>query len=355
MSLNLSVDLENMYSILQNFPQQIREAIEIGKRLQLNKKIDISNIVYCGMGGSAISGDFVKNYLRGDLKIPIEVVRNYTLPGYVDEYSLVILVSYSGNTEETISCFNEAVEKKARVVCVSSDGKIKDMYDQLISREERIAFIEVPKGYPPRTAFGYLFVPLVFLLNKMGYIPDNYTKEIEDSIDFLDECAERFDLENSPNYPYELALSLMNRIPIIYGVADSTDVIARRWTTQFSENSKILAYYNSLPEMNHNEIVGWENLKELLKNFNIVFLKDSGDHDRIKLRQNITKKLLVDKNDELLPNKVIEVNSKGNTLLERWLYLVYLGDFISWYIAIMFETDPTPVHKIDILKKSLSQ
>lgn len=353
MSLKLEYDSANMYNILLNFPTQIKEAIEIGKRIDVDIRDDLRNIVYCGMGGSAISGDFIKNLLRDKIKIPFEVVRNYSLPGYVDDRTLVILVSYSGNTEETLFCFNEAIEKRAYIACISSNGKIEEKFHSLNNKEKALSFIKIPSGYPPRTAFGYLFVTLLYLLIKLGYAEKELLNDLNVALEHLEECSERFNVENSPNYAYELALSLMNRLPVIYGSADGTDVIARRWTTQFSENSKILAYYNALPEMNHNEIVGWENLDSVLKSINVVILKDEDDNPRVKLRQNITKNLLI-KDGEPLPNKIVEVVSRGANKLDRWLYLVYLGDFVSWYLAILYDTDPTPVEKIDTLKKSLA-
>jgi len=354
MSLKLEYDSANMYNILLNFPAQIREAIEIGKRIDVNTRDGFRNIVYCGMGGSAISGDFVKNLLRDKIEVPFEVVRSYNLPGYVNDRTLVILVSYSGNTEETLSCFYDAIKRGAYIACISSNGKIEKEFHALNDKGKALSFVKIPSGYPPRTAFGYLFVTLLYLLIKLGYAEKNLLDDLNVGLEHLEECSERFSVENSPNYAYELALSLMNRLPVIYGSAGGTDVIARRWTTQFSENSKILAYYNALPEMNHNEIVGWENLDSVLKNINVVFLKDEDDNPRVKLRQNITKSLLI-KDNEPLPNKIVEVVSKGANKLDRWLYLVYLGDFVSWYLAILYDTDPTPVEKIDMLKKSLAK
>lgn len=347
------IDKSNMLDILLNFHHQLEEAQQIGESINLDDMhTSFDNIVYCGMGGSAICGDFLKNFLIDKLAIPMEVVRNYTLPNYVSEKTLLIVSSYSGNTEETLSCLNQGIEKKAYLLGISSNGEVEKIFNGMSVNDGKL--IKIPSGYPPRTAFGYVLLPLLYSLCKLRLVEDDFSNDITETIKYIEEKAKAYNVENIPNRAYELSKSLNGTIPVIYGTAGSTSMIARRWTTQFSENAKIVAYYNEIPEMNHNEIVGWENLPELLDGFTVIFLKDTEDLERIVTRQRVIKDLLLN-NGDVIPKQILEVESEGNSRMTRWMSLIYLGDFISWYSAIGYGTDPTPVKKIDILKKTLAK
>lgn len=350
------IDKSNMLDILLNFHYQVEEAQQIGKSTDLDDMQDsIDNIVYCGMGGSAICGDFLKNFLIDELPVSMEVVRNYTLPNYVSKKTLLIISSYSGNTEETLSCLNQGAKKNAHLLGISSNGEVKKLFNEMSVNNGKLKnYIKIPSGYPPRTALGYVLLPLIYSLHKLGLVKNDFSNDISETIKYVEEKAKTYDPGNIPNKAYELSKALNNTIPVIYATAGSTSMIARRWTTQFSENAKIVAYYNEIPEMNHNEIVGWENLPELLDDFTVIFLKDAEDLERVVVRQKAIKDLLLN-NGSVIPKQILEVESEGNSRMVRWMSLIYLGDFISWYSAIGYGTDPTPVKKIDILKKTLAE
>ncbi len=355
---NYDVDVSKMLENITGFHNQIKEALEIAKKIELpNISDSVDNIVYCGMGGSAICGDFLKNLLRDELPVPMEIVRNYSIPHYVNEKTLMILVSYSGNTEETLTCLRRGIEKKVNLLCVSSGGELEKIFNRIKFEKGQVnKYIKVPAGFPPRAAFGFVFVPLLYSLSKLGLTSSDYLEDINESINYLKKATAAYHPDKIPNKAYDIAQKICGTIPVIYGTADSTIMIARRWTTQLSENSKILAYYNAIPEMNHNEIVGWENLIDVHKRISVIFLIDNEDSKRITLRQQVTKKLLEnDTNDKPFPAEILDIKSEGISRLTRWLSLIYLGDFVSWYLAINYKTDPTPVKKIDILKKSLAE
>lgn len=348
-----------MLNLLLNFPAQIEEAMEIAKKIELPSAADsIDNIVYCGMGGSAISGDFLKNLLRDELIVPMEIVRNYTIPSFVNERTLLISASYSGNTEETLFCLKSGIERSTHLIGITSGGELAGIFNKLSTEERKIMYcIRVPGGFPPRTAFGYMFVPIWFSLYKIGLTLSDPVNGLKDAIKQLRTVSDEFNPENKlENRAYTLAKEIYGTISVIYGSADSTSMVAQRWTTQFSENAKILSYYNAIPEMNHNEIVGWENLSDIIKRISVVFLKDRDDSGRVALRQQITKKLLEKgMGGNPYPAKIIELQSEGSSRLARLLFLIYLGDFVSWYLAILYSTDPTPVKRIDTLKKYLAE
>ncbi len=355
---NYDVDGSKMLDIILDFHNQMKEALEIAKEIELPDISDsIDNIVYCGMGGSAICGDFIKNLLRDELSVPMEVVRNYSIPDYVNEKTLMIIVSYSGNTEETLSCLSQGIDGKANLLGISSGGELERIFNKILSTRAGVhKHIKIPIGFPPRTAFGFIFVPLLLSLSKLGLTLSDHLDDVNETISYLEEVAAAHHPDKIPNKAYNIAQELRGTIPVIYGVADSTVMIARRWTTQLSENGKILAYYNAIPEMNHNEIVGWENLIDVFKRISVIFLIDNEDSKRIALRQHVTKQLLENDTDgKPFPAKILEIKSEGISRLSRWFSLIYLGDFVSWYLAVNYKTDPTPVRKIDILKKSLAE
>jgi glucose/mannose-6-phosphate isomerase len=339
------VDTSNMYKLLREFPHQAEEAVSIGKSLSLKLNgRGIRQVVLTGLGGSAIGGDLLRSYAAGELKIPFIVNRHYTLPGFVGRDTLVIASSYSGNTEETIAAHREAVKRRARVLCITSGGET-----ERIARRKRQALIKIPPGYPPRAALGYAFFPLLHALVKLGLLKNNQ-RDIRDTITVLHECAEEYGTPDpSTNLALQLAEQLRNRIGIIYSSVERFDAIATRWRTQIGENGKALMFGHVIPEMNHNELVGWKVLREQMRELQVVILRDKEDHPRVQLRIEFTKQVL----SEYTPH-ITEVWSKGNSPLSRMFSLVALGDWVSYYLAILHGEDPTPVKVIDELKATLS-
>jgi glucose/mannose-6-phosphate isomerase len=334
-----------MYTAIWEFPENLSEALRIGNSIDLkNKFTKIQNIVIAGMGGSAIGGDIMSVLESKNINIPIFICRDYSLPNWVNNKTLVICSSYSGNTEETLQALDEAVKKKSQICCITTGGeiaiKISDLgYDM----------VKIPSGLQPRAALAFSFIPMIKLLEKMGIITTDIDNWLNLTITSLRKIRKLYSSENMENPVYKLSQKIYKKIPIIYADKSSLLVAATRLKGQICENSKMLAYHNELPEINHNEIVGWENNSVIHKHLHIIWLKDTFDNKRTKIRQNITKDIL---NEENVEQDNIQV--EGKIFQERFLKLIYFGDWLSYWCAINHETDPSPVLKIKRLKNELA-
>jgi len=339
-------DKSNFKKLLIDFPQQVENAVDIGKKFSASyKSSHIRNIVVNGLGGSAIGGDLLRSYLAEELKIPFIINRHYYLPEFVDERSLVIVSSYSGNTEETIGAQTDAKKRKAKVLCISSNGETA-----LMAKKFKQPLITIPKGLPPRAALGFSFFPVLISLAKMKLIRSK-DADIKEAITMLKKKSKLYSSLSNKNPALKLAKQLYMKLPIVYSSADRFDVVNLRWRGQIAENAKQLAFGHVLPEMNHNELVGWKVLRRMMEEEMIVlFLRDKYDHERVKIRMDITKGVI-----SQYASKVIEVHSEGRSLLARIFSLVYLGDWVSYYLAILNGIDPTPVKVIDYLKNELGK
>lgn len=341
-------DKSGMLDLLLDFPLQCKQAYDIAKVSQLLfEKKDFTKIVFAGLGGSAIGADMVRSYLYFESKIPISVCREYDLPAYVDNSTLVFISSYSGNTEETLSAYQQAKGKGASLILISSDGALKEC-----ATKDKLTFIEIPRGLPPRCALGYLSIIPLVLLNKLGVVQD-----IAPSIVEMVEVLEGLKNKNlnprigqKDNIAKYIADKLFNKFPVIYSSSIHFDAVVMRLRGQLNENSKSLASTHVFPEMNHNEIVGWQNPKKLFKDFVVLMLRDKDMHPRITKRMDITGGIL--KEEGL---RVLEIWSRGENLLSRIFSLIYIGDFISFYLAILYGIDPTPVDRVTYLKKRLAE
>lgn len=338
------IDKDGMLSFCVEFPLHYERAIAIAEKVVVNYQKP-RNIIVVGMGGSAISGEYLKDWIRDTAKIPVEVCREYGLPAYADEETLVFVISYSGETEETLSCFHEALRRKCMIFCVSSGGTLLK-----IARKMDIPALKVQEGIPPRAAFPYLSAPLWIVLKKIGLIT-NVNVESSEAIAVLKQTSN----ENSPrkplreNFSKDLAAQICGTIPLVYGFGIYRSV-AQRFKQQFNENSKIPAFWNTFPELNHNEIVGWECAGKTAKCFSAIIVRDKDEPSEMRKRIEITKNLL----DGKIAG-IHEVWSKGNGKLAKMLSATLIGDFTSVYLAILRDVDPTPVKTISLLKKELAK
>lgn len=321
----MSIDNFNMLKVIEEFPQQCKTALELAKGMSVSGKVD--KIVVAGMGGSAIGGDLLKTYTHNS-NIPIFVVRDYKVPDFVDENTLVFAVSYSGNTEETISAFESAAKKKAKVVAVTSGGVLGSQAKKVI---------RIPSGLQPRAALGYLFFPVLGVLVNSNFV-DVKGSELTEMLDVLSK------IEQFKTVGERIAKKIGQRMPIVYA-SEMLSAVAYRWKTQFNENSKSAAFYHVFSEMNHNEIAGYQAMNR--SDFITLFIRDKDDNDRIKKRMDITKEIISSRVD------VEEVFTKGEYLLSRLFSGIYYGDFASYYLAIANRVDPTPVTVIENLKKKM--
>ncbi len=344
-----SYDKSDMFSKLVNFHEQIKEAVEIGKKIKLNLGKKINKIVLTGLGGSAIAGDLLRSYLSDEIKIPLFVNRDYFLPKFVDENTLLIVSSYSGNTEETISAYKDGIKKKAKIICITSNGEIEK-----IALKKKHPVIKIPPGFPPRTALGYSFFPLLLVLSKLGFVR-NKKREIAETIKLIEEKSKVYpNPEHEENLAYKIAIRIAGTIPFMYA-SGKFDVVAMRWACQIEENAKMFAHFNVFPELNHNEIVGWSgevegSFKELMSKISVIILRDDGEYERIKHRIEITDELI-----RPYAGEVLNIYPEGKTLLARIFSQIYLGDWVSFYLAILNKVDPTPVKPIEYLKSELAK
>jgi glucose/mannose-6-phosphate isomerase len=345
-SLKKEYDTQGMYEKIVGFPAQMNEGWEIGKLAEM-PDLNISAIkaiVVCGLGGSAIGGDLVRTFLAYRIGIPFHVCRNYLLPRFVDSSTLCILASYSGNTEETLSAYDQARAKGARIFVITSGGELKER-----ALADGYAVITIPPGYPPRAALGYSFMPMLVTLSRLGFV-DDLNPEIEAAIAFLEKNRENYLIENAENPAITTAQKLEGKIPLIYAGQDHIDAVAVRFKGQICENSKQLAFFNFFPEFNHNELVGWGIVEPFKDRLFAIILKDQDDHQRVSLRMNIVADIIRQKGVE-----VLQFESSGPNLLARMFSIIQFGDFVSLYLALLNKIDPTPVKVIDFLKKELAK
>jgi len=343
-----SFDPENMYNYIFDFPEQLARAHNIGISWKIDPKLflDIKNIVLIGMGGSAIGGDLARSYLNYKLEVPFHICRHYKLPEFVDDESLVIASSYSGNTEETLSALDDALDRKAMIAAISTGGMMAD-----VCKINGIPMATLPGGMQPRAALGFSFVPILILLEKVKLVPA-MVNEITGTIEKLKVYRQEY-IEDAPiknNAAKKLAEKLQGKIVMVYSGPTLTNAVAVRWKGQICENAKTLAFANQFAEFNHNELVGWSDLtRRYAENLAVVILRDKDDHPQIKKRMDIVKPLIEDTGTE-----VIEVESRGTGELERMFSLIQIGDFVSYYLAILNKQDPTPVVTIEMLKAALA-
>ncbi|NLT67437.1 MAG: bifunctional phosphoglucose/phosphomannose isomerase [Acidobacteria bacterium] len=340
-----SIDPKAMHSLLDSFPDHVRSAAEAGPLFSAARPAGIRTLVITGLGGSAIGADLVKSVAGPDLQVPLIVNRDYDLPRFLDSSSLVVVCSYSGNTEETISAYGQAKEAGTRILCITSGGELAEK-----GQSDGYTVLRLPSGLPPRAALGYSLITLLCALRETGVVKDP-GEDISETVQLLYVLRDRWNpaSPSGGNLAKQLAASLEKKIVAMYGSSGIMEAAAYRWRCQIEENSKNLAFHHVLPEMNHNELVGWMYPEEGLRHIGVVLLRDKGDHPQVQRRFELVRDLITGK-----AGTVHEVWSEGESRLARVLSLLYLGDYVSLYLAYLNEVDPTPVQVIDYLKKALA-
>jgi len=346
MGRSFSMTIEKMQNYLYSLPEQFSEMLNLSIDLPDRYKKDYLNIVVSGLGGSAIGGDILRSYALGRCAVPVIVNRDYVLPSFVNNRTLVMAVSYSGNTEETLSAYQQAKQYGADIIVVSSGGKLS-----ALAREDGYLVVEVPGGMSPRAASGYLFCPLALILEKMGMIQDARL-DLQETWQVLQELQEELNpaIDGEDNPARRLAKEMKDRIPVIWGSSGHSEIAAMRWKAQINENAKAPAYYNAFPELNHNELVGFEAPLELLARLLVIILCDPDDHEQVKKRIRITGDIIRAK-----VAGVIEIKTRGKSWLAKLYSLIYIGDYASFYLALEYGINPTPVQVIDYLKAELAR
>ena len=327
-----------MDQLIARFAEQLDEALEIGKRAAIRPLKKTPNHVYvAGMGGSGIGADFVAAFIREECKIPYLVGKGYDIPAYIGPQSLCIVSSYSGNTEETLSCFDQMLNTGARIMCIASGGRTIDH-----AKNNVLDYIQVPGDWPsPRACLGYSLVAQLWVLHKLDLISNRTLNQVA-----LGSALIKSEIEDIRVRAEKIAAFLHGKIPVIY-TTDRIAAVGVRFRQQINENAKALGWHRTVPEMNHNELVGWREKNNAL---GVIYLRNSDDFSRNQIRIDINKEIIANYTDT-----VIEVFSKGNSLVERSLYLVHLVDWISWYLCQLRGMDSIEVKVIDFLKSELAK
>lgn len=326
-----------MDELIAGFMQQLKRAIQIAESTKLRKnKVPFRNVLLSGLGGSGIGGTIVSNLLKDDIGVPVIINKEYSIPKFVNENTLVIISSYSGNTEETLSALMQCIKKGAHIVCITSGGLVKD-YAEL----HKLDYVKIDGGMPPRACFGLSFVQILYVLHYYGLIEDGFKQNLKNAIERLD--AEEEEIRKIAR---SLAGRLHGKLPVIYADA-KFEGVAIRFRQQINENSKMLCWHNVVPEMNHNELVGWTKELDLLS---VIFLRNNNDYERNQERMEFTKEVV--KN---YASDVMELYSKGDTDIERSLYLIHVTDWISYYLAELQAVDAVEVDIITKLKNKLAE
>lgn len=330
---------------LHGLPQQCRQAWEKANAFPLPADFkNVDKIVICGMGGSAIGGDLLLSLVSNLGKPLVFVSRSYDLPAFVDSKTLVIASSYSGNTEETLSAFRQAMAMDCKKLAITTGGKLKDL-----AQEKQVPLFIIDYSSPPRAALGYSFIPLLSFLGNLGFL-GGVSATVLGMAQTLETLSGNLaeTVATPANPAKQLANKLLGKLVVIYGSGILSSV-ARRWKSQFNENSKTWAFYETFPELNHNSVVGYEFPPKMAGKVHVLLLRCPSLHPRVLARYQITS--------EILEKAGVEhetIDGQGEDDLTQMMSLVFLGDWVSYYLALMYQTDPTPVRNVDYLKARLS-
>ena len=326
-----------MNDYINDFTIHLKDAVEIGVNTALaSYDKEIRSVLICGLGGSGIGGTIVADILAENINVPIASTKDYSVPHFVNKHTLVIANSYSGNTEETLYALEKCQAKGAEIAIITLGGKLKK-----IAKENNYNKIIIPGGHPPRAMFGYAFTELFFMLNHYGLINSDFQTDFEKAIYLLNAKKESIQKQ-----AMELAKKMYKHTPVIY-VANGFEGVAIRFRQQINENSKMLCWHHVVPEMNHNELLGW---RTNIDNLSVVYFRNKLDYERNQIRIDINKKVIAK-----FTNNITEIWSKGDSLIENSLYLINLGDWVSWYLSEMNNVDAVEIDVINFLKAELAK
>ena len=348
-------DKSNQLAILLEWSDLIKEAKEqclkfnIPDKIQWkNKTIEYKqpeNVIICGMGASAIAGDYLTSLFRDEFKVPVITDRKYQLPNFVNEKTLVVCISYSGNTEETLSRYQDALVKGAMLVSISSSGLLEKL-----SKSIGTPHIEIREGLPPRSSLPLIYISLIKIFEKFDLL-ESIDQDIAETAEILEDLAKQYSpaTNKEENIAKKTAYSLFNTLPLFIGHTIYSP-IAFRGKCEFNENSKVLAISDVLPEQNHNGIVAWDNPNTVLNDVFVIFFRDKNEPKQIKIRIEETINTVSQKTE-----KILEIFPKGKSKLAKQMTATYLIDFISVYLGILHELDPSSTLNIDKLKEVLKK
>lgn len=333
--------MDKIRKLIEGFTHQLQDALRLGQSIRLKPAASpIQHVVIAGMGGSAIGGNLVASIVQDELKVPILVVKNYNIPAFVGENTLFIASSFSGDTEETLECLQKARGAGAQCVVLSSGGTLAQL-----AQQHQLEMVGIPgDSKTPRAAIGYSVLQLLFILYAKGLIGNAFVQQTQQTIALLQQ-----EQESLRSRGEKLANSMKGYLPFIY--ADSRLFpVAMRIQQQINENGKHLCHINEVPEMNHNELVGWEHPEQVMKDSKVYFLLSDYDHPRVRERFRVSRELLLQK-----AANASTIEAKGESLLAQCFYLIHLTDWLSYFLAFANQANPESIEAIDHLKEELSK
>jgi glucose/mannose-6-phosphate isomerase len=342
------IDVSRMLDLVLHLPDQFEDAWRMAKSFKAPDVGSNGPIVICGMGGSAIGGMFLRDLIHHDARIPLHFESTYALPEFVGPSTPVVCVSYSGNTEEVLSCFQNALLKRSPTIVLTSGGRLAEG-----AEAAGVPLVRVPGGMPPRAALGFLLAPLLGLVSQWGAYPVT-DDEVESAVRRGRKLVQKYSLDGEAveSRAFQLAKRLYGKTPLVYSGDGLLRAAGYRWKCQFNENSKSMAFANTFPELGHNEIMGWECPERLRADFFLIVLRDCEDHPRVQRGMEAVYKML-----EPLASGAVLIDSEGEKgrsgRLARLLSVILLGDFTSVYLAVEYGKDPTPIDKIERIKDEL--
>lgn len=340
------LDPGHMYAAIKAFPDHLEEGWQRGAvagdfGYQAGQ---FDGIVVCGMGGSAIGGDLVRTLIEPECPIPYQCVRGYDIPAWVGENTLVIVSTYSGGTEETLSAFAQAMERDATVTVVTGGGEARER-----AEAAGLNWIEITSGLQPRAALGYSFGVVLRMAREFGLTTVSEADMAETLAAARERCAHYAHMGSNPSL--KMADALHGKLPVIYSGVGLLEAVNLRWRTQIHENSKAPAVGHLFPELDHNEIMSYEAApREIAGRMEIVVLRDRDDHPQIKRRMDITREIV-----QPYVAEWHEVETEGESRLARMCSLIQLGDWASFWLAMRQKVDPSPVESIQQLKRMLAE
>lgn len=343
-SFVLRLDPKGMYRLTCEFPDQCRKALDIARSASLtDMALQAKAVALAGMGGSAAGGDVARALYEAHAGVAFVVSRDYQVPNYLGVGDVVICSSYSGNTEETLSAYSSAKRLGAKVIALTSGGKLAEL-----ARDAGDPLVEIPGGQPPRTALGFMAVPIVVLSERLSLFPP---QDYESAFALLEECVAECRVETpfESNPAKQLAAAIHGKMPVLYGLGSWQGYVANRWKGQINENAKNLALASSFPELNHNEILGWVKAAEQgVASWVGIILEDGSETPKMRARAAVTSELLAG------VCEFHRARARGETLLAKMLTLTLLGDFVSLYLAALNGVDPENIDWINHLKAKLA-
>lgn len=326
-----------MKELVADFPKQLQKALLIAQSAKLNNAINsINNVVISGLGGSGIGGSIVSELVSDEAICPIIINKDYSAPSFINQNTLAIICTYSGNTEETIQVLKHCIQVKAKIAIITSGGEAANLAEQ-----HKIDYILLPAGFPPRSCIGYSICQILKVLHFHGIIQHSHLNEVEETIALLNNQKEEI-----LNEAKQVADVIYNKMPIIYTIGN-TEGVAIRFRQQLNENSKMLCWHHVIPEMNHNELVGWTEKND---NLAVIVFRYANDYYRSVKRLEVCKDVFAK-----YCNTIIEINAKGKTSVQSALYMIHLGDWISCLIADIKNVDAVDISIINHLKSELSK